>query len=135
MDANTTIQILMWVVLVAVAIGGILLMIKYKLPASTIVNGIDKTEAILKFVKLTVKDSRTFDNELVDNISEIIFDTLGFIKNISITVNKEDRINQGLEYVKELVADSNITLNEDEIFIVKNVLTVAYNLYESIDEK
>lgn len=115
------------IVIVPICIG--FLLKKFNIDIKLLFTGIDITKSIISFVKVMAIDMGV-DKDKVDDFSEVILDTLEYMKNISDDVRKDVKIAEGVRYAKELAYSFGLELNDNKNTIINTIVTASYNLYD-----
>lgn len=109
------------------------IMKKYKIDQKDIINGIDLTENIIVFVKATLRDMKFGNNDDVEMVTDIVIDTLHYIKAIPNEMTEDEKIFQATNYAIDLCNNLEIELNEERKQIINTVIVLVYNLVNSIE--
>lgn len=111
------------------------LMKKYNLKTEDIINGVNLTETITILMKNMAKELGFGNEEEVAKVTEIISDSLTYVKTLPQTTSKEDKISNAIFYVKELGKSLNIEADSDRLMIITTLITLAFNLIETLEKK
>lgn len=111
------------------------IMKKYKLDQKDISNGIDLTQSIVVFVKATLQDMRFGNNDDIEMVTDIVIDTLHYIKAVPVEMSKDEKILQASNYAIDLCGQIKIELNDERKQIIGVVITLLYNFVNSVENK
>ncbi len=112
--------------------GFLIFVSRTKLESKDIEVSIDLTKTILMLIKASAKEMGLGNEHEINKIGEIVIDSLEYIKTIPNSVSKEDKINNGIFYVKELCESFNIELNEEKEYIIIELFKLGFNLLDSV---
>lgn len=134
---NYQMLVIIGICLGSVGIGFLIkyLMDKYKIKESDLVEGVDVAQTLLTFIKLMLKDMKFGNDEEIDKITNVINDSLNYIKELPETEDKKDKIYKATEFSVKMCKELNINLNEDKLYILNNTIVLAYNFMESVEKK
>ena len=134
---NYQMLVIIGICLGSVGIGFLIkyLMDKYKIKESDLVEGVDVAQTLLTFIKLMLKDMKFGNEEEVDKITNVINDSLNYIKELPETEDKKDKIYKATEFSVKMCKELNIELNKDKLYILNNTIVLAYNFMESVENK
>lgn len=134
---NYQMLVIIGICLGSVGIGFLIkyLMDKYKIKNEDLVEGVDVAQTLLTFIKLMLKDMKFGNDEEIDKITNVINDSLNYIKELPETEDKKDKIYKATEFSVKMCKELNIELNEDRLYILNNTIVLAYNLMESVKNK
>jgi len=118
-----------------IIVGVVYLMKKYNVKSEELSQGIDISKTIAIVVKLTAKELKFGTNNEIEKIANIVCDSLDYVKSIANNKTKEEKVNDGIKYIREMCYSFNIEMNEDRLFIVTTLFTLGMNLLESLDVK
>lgn len=108
---------------------------RYKIKNSDLLEGISVAQTLLTFIKLMLKDMNFGKEDEVDKVTNIINDSLNYIKKLPETKDKESKIFEATTFSIKMCKELEIELNDDRLYILNNTVTLAYNLIESIENK
>lgn len=111
------------------------IMKKYKIDQKDLSNGIDTTQSIIVFVKATLRDMKFGNNDDVEMVTDIVIDTLHYIKTVPSEMSKDEKILQASNYAVDLCEQIKIELNKERKQIINVVIKLVYNLIGSIESK
>lgn len=111
------------------------IMKKYKIDQKDISNGINTTQSIIVFIKATLKNMKFGDNDDIEMVTDIVIDTLYYIKAIPNEMTEDEKIFQATNYAIDLCNNLEIELNEERKQIINVVIGLIYNLISLIENK
>lgn len=130
---------ILYVILISVAVIGLAILFyylkrKHNIKNEDIFNGLDKTEMLVNFGIAIAKDMEFGDANTIENLKEILLETLEYIKIIIDNENDSDVIiNEAILKAKEMCLVFDIELNDEREHIIKAIITATFNLYNTID--
>lgn len=111
------------------------LMDRYKIKNSDLLEGISVAQTLLTFIKLMLKDMNFGNDDEVDKVTNVINDSLNYIKKLPETKDKESKIFEATTFSIKMCKELEIELNDNRLYVLNNTVTLAYNLIESIENK
>lgn len=108
---------------------------RYKIKNSDLLEGISVAQTLLTFIKLMLKDMKFGNDDEVDKVTNVINDSLNYIKKLPEIKDKESKIFEATTFSIKMCKELEIELNDDRLYILNNTVTLAYNLIESIENK
>ena len=115
--------------------GVITLMKNYNISPKQLTEGIDISKTISIIIKITAKELNFANDGQVDKISDIVIDSLDYIKTIANDATKEAKVEAGIKYVEDLCLSFDIEITEDRSFVAITLLQLGVNLLESLEVK
>jgi len=123
------------VLALGVVVGVVLLMKKFNISPKQLTEGIDISKTISIIIKITAKELNFVNDESVDEIANIVIDSLDYIRTIANDATKEEKVQAGIQYVEELCLSFEIEMNEDRMFVATTLLQLGINLLETLEVK
>lgn len=116
-------------------VGVVYLMKKYNVKPEELSQGIDISKTIATVVKLTAKELKFGTNDEIEKVSDIVIDSLDYVKLIANDKTKQEKIDAGVKYIEQMCGSFSIKMSEDRLFIATTLFTLGMNLLESLDVK
>ncbi len=128
---DTLYIILIAVGVVSLAIGISLLIKKYQISTKEFLDGLNITQTVISLIRSIARDMG-IEEELVVKVSHIINSTLEYMRNLPEEFTKDERIIKGFDLAIDLCESFEIELNDDREYILFTLITVGFNLYETL---
>lgn len=127
----------LYIIFISLGVVGLALVVsflinKYKINTKNYLDGINTTQIIITLIKSIAKDMG-IEEELIAKISYIVNSTLEFMRNLPEEYSKEQKIANGFKLAKELCVSFEIEMNEEREYILKTLITVGFNTYETFE--
>lgn len=103
---------------------------KYDIESKEVANNIDITNKIIEFAKTALISMKFGDEKEIENVSQIIIQSLNYIKGINEDISRDDKIKKATAYSIQLCSGLGIKLDKNKILIINNVIGLSYNLLE-----
>lgn len=116
---------------VGLALGVSYLIKRYKIDTKDYLDGIDVTQMIITLIRSIARDMGV-EEELIVKVSHIINSTLEYMRNLPEEFTKDERIIKGFDLAIDLCESFEIELNDDREYILFTLITVGFNLYETL---
>jgi hypothetical protein len=130
---------ILYVILISVAVIGLAILFyylkrKHNIKNEDIFRRLDKTEMLISFGIAIAKDMDFGNTNTIENLKEVLLETLEYIKIIIDNENDSDVIiNEAILKAKEMCLVFDIELNDEREYIIKAIITATFNLYNTID--
>ena len=126
----------LYIILISLGVFGLAfsisyLITKYQIDTKSYLDGINTTETVIALIRSIARDMGV-EEELISKISHIVNSVLEFMRNMPEGTPKEVRIAEGIDLAKDLCVSFEIELNEDREYILKTLITVGFNVYETL---
>lgn len=103
---------------------------KCNIDSSDVAKNVDIANKILEFAKPTLTSMKFGDEKEIEAVSQVISQSLDYIKTITEDLGKEDKIKKATEYSVQLCSGLDIKLDKNRILIINSVIKLSYNLIE-----
>jgi len=124
---------------IAIALGAVLgtigvikVLQSRKINPKDLTDGIDIMQGLVSFIRVTATDMGLGNKEEIDRITEIVIDTLSYIETLDDDLSKEEKIGNAVIYAEFLCDKFKLELNPDKYYIIQSLITVGYNVYDSL---
>lgn len=98
----------------------------------------DLSKIIYSLVEATLSVAKIFDKEELKKVSDIVYNTLGYIEeavtNSIDEIDEEMAIAEGIEYAKELYIGVGYILTADKELIIDSTIRLTFFMYKSLNK-